>query len=194
MYALFDSPDYGNTFGLETQQFLSNYANTPRNLQPPPWNPGTRVYDFYDSFSTAASTGPDNHLEAAGSVGNVIRKSVYSAVGGVITYTVDLPAVTSGHRLNFWTSLGIKDGAGIGGETQFQATNNGQDLFGTYFHFNQTYWVWKRWVPIMVDVTFWAGSTDLSVPHDRERYLGLDDVGTPSRLCFNYGKQQSRAR
>jgi hypothetical protein len=82
-----------NTFGLETQQFLSNYANTPRNLQPPPWNPGARVYDFYDSFSTATSTGPDKSLGAAGSVGNVVRKSVYSAVGGVITYIADLSAV-----------------------------------------------------------------------------------------------------
>jgi hypothetical protein len=121
---------YANTFGNAIKQFLSDYGNSQRNLAPPPWNPGTRVFDFYDSFSSATSTGPDNHLEAAGSVGNVVRKSVYSAVGGVITYTVSLPSVSAGQRLNFWTSLGIKDGAGIGGETQFQVTINGQALFG----------------------------------------------------------------
>ncbi len=55
---------------------------------------------------------------------------MYSAVGGVITYTVPLPSVPAGQRLNFWTCLGIKDGAGIGGETQFQVTVNGNNLFG----------------------------------------------------------------
>lgn len=114
---------------------------------------------MYDLFSNATFTGPDNHLEAAGSVGNFVRKCVYSAVGGVIKYTIPLPSVSSGQRLNFWTSVGIKDGAGIGGEVQFQATINGQNLFGQYFHLQQNYFVWKRWVPIMVDVTPWAGST-----------------------------------
>ena len=156
-YAIFDSPNYGSTFGLQLNQFLSNYGNTPRTLQPVPWNPGTRVYDFYDSFSTATSSGPDNHLEPAGSVGNVARKSVFSAVGAVITYYVSLPVVSPGQRLNFWTSLGIKDGAGVGGEAQFQVTINGNNLFGEHFNFNKNYWVWKRWVPIMVDVTSWAG-------------------------------------
>jgi hypothetical protein len=33
------------------------------------------------------------------------------------------------------------------------------DTSGTYYHFNKNYWVWKRWVPLMVDVTPWAGST-----------------------------------
>ena len=84
---------------------------------------------------------------------------MYSAVGGVITYTISLPSASSGQRLNFWTSVGIKDGAGIGGEVQFQVTINGQNLFGQYFHLQQNYFVWKRWVPIMVDVTLWAGST-----------------------------------
>jgi F5/8 type C domain len=30
---------------------------------------------------------------------------------------------------------------------------------GANYHFNKNYWVWKRWVPIMVDVTPWAGRT-----------------------------------
>ena len=116
------------------------------------------MIDLYDTFSTATSSGPDNHLEPAGSVGNVVRKTICSAVGGVITYSLQLPAVSSSQRLNFWTSVGIKDGAGIGGEVQFQASINGMDLFGPGFHLNKNYWVWKRWVPIMVDVTFWAGT------------------------------------
>ena len=158
-YAIFDSPNWGDTFGNALNKFLSDHGNSPRYLQPPPWNAGTKVYDLYDSFSTATSTGPDNHLEAAGSVGNVVRKCVYSAVSGVISYTISLPSVSVGQRLNFWASVGIKDGAGIGGEVQFQATINGQNLFGQYFHLQQNYFVWKRWVPLMVDVTPWAGST-----------------------------------
>ncbi|KAF4631756.1 hypothetical protein G7Y89_g6374 [Cudoniella acicularis] len=158
-YALFDSPNFGDTYGATLNKFLSDYGNTPRNLQPPPWNPGTKVFDFYDSFPNATQTGQDNHQEASGSVGNVVRKSVYSAVGGSINYTVSLPVVTGNQRLNFWTSLGIKDGAGIGGEAQFQVQVNGQNLFGQYFHTEQNYWVWKRWVPMMVDVTAWAGQT-----------------------------------
>jgi threonine/homoserine/homoserine lactone efflux protein len=86
-------------------------------MKPPPYNSGIRVYDFYDSFSAATSNGPDNHFGAARSVGEVFRKSVYSAVGGTIIYTVTLLAVTYGKRLNFWTSMGIKNGAGTGGET-----------------------------------------------------------------------------
>jgi hypothetical protein len=158
-YAIFDSPNWGDTFGNALKKFLADHGDSPRNLQPAPWNPGTKIYDLYDSFPAATTTGPDNHLEAAGSVGNVVRKSVYSAVGGIITYTIPLPPVSSGQRLNFWTSVGIKDGAGIGGEVQFQATIDGQNLFGQYFHLQQNYFVWKRWVPIMVDVTPWAGST-----------------------------------
>jgi hypothetical protein len=158
-YALFNSPTTGDTFGTAVNQFLSDYGNTERNIQPEPWNPGTLVFDLFDQFSSATSTGQDNHVEAAGSVGNVIRKSVYSAVPGVISYTITLPAVSSGQRLNFWTSIGIKDGAGVGGETQFQVTINGSNLFGQYYHFHQNYWVWKRWVPLMVDITAWAGST-----------------------------------
>ena len=158
-YALFSSPNYGDTFGTAVNQFLSDYGNSERNLQPTPWNPGTLVFDLYDEFSSATSTGQDNHVEVAGSVGNVVRKSIYSAVPGVITYTINLPAVSAGQRLNFWTSVGIKDGAGVGGETQFQVTINNSNLFGQYFHLHQNYWVWKRWVPIMVDVTEWAGST-----------------------------------
>jgi hypothetical protein len=84
---------------------------------------------------------------------------VYSVVGGVISYTISLPSVSSGQRLNFWASVGIKDGARIGGEVQFQAIINGQNLFGQYLHLQQNYFVWKRWVPLMVDVTPWAGST-----------------------------------
>jgi hypothetical protein len=157
-YALFDSPNFGDTFGNALNQFLTDFGDTPRLTQPPPWVPGQKIVDLYDEFTSATSFGPDNHLEASGSVGNVARKSVYSAVSGVITYTLQLPNVASGQRLNFWTSVGIKDGAGVGGETQFQASINGQNLFGPGFHLNQNYWVWKRWVPIMVDVTDWAGS------------------------------------
>jgi hypothetical protein len=158
-YAIFDSPNYGDTFGTAINQFLSDYGNSARNPQPAPWNPGTRVFDLYDQFASASSSGPDNHLEPAGSVGNVVRKSIYSAVDGTITYSIPLPSVSSGQRLNFWASVGIADGPGIGVEAQFQVTVNGWNLFGPGFTFEQNYWVWKRWVPIMVDVTNWAGST-----------------------------------
>ncbi|KAH6662473.1 hypothetical protein B0J14DRAFT_662668 [Halenospora varia] len=158
-YAIFGSPNFGDTFGNSLKKFLSTHGDTPRNQQPAPWNPGTRVFDFYDSFPQATATGPDNHLEPSGSVGGVARKSVYSAVGGTIGYKVSLPGVSSGQRLNLWTSLGIRDGAGIGGEVQFQVQVNGQNLFGPNFHFHKNYWTWKRWVPMMVDVTPWAGQT-----------------------------------
>jgi hypothetical protein len=144
------------------------------------------VYDFYDAFSTATSTGPDKSLGAAGSVGNVVRKSVYSAVGGVITYIADLPAVISGQRHNFWASLGIKDSAGISGETissnhqwlrpfrhlfSLQPKLLGVEALGS--HHGGCYFLgWEY--------------CNFSIPHDRERCLGLDDVGIPSRLCFKY--------
>jgi hypothetical protein len=107
-----------------------DHGNSQRNLAPLPLNPGTRVYDFYDSFSSSTSSGPDNLLEVAGSVGNVVRKSVYSAVSGVNTDTLPLPSVSAGQRLNIWTSLGINDGAGLGGVAQFQLAVNRSALFG----------------------------------------------------------------
>jgi hypothetical protein len=158
-YAIFASSRFGDTFGCAIKQFLLDHGNSPRNAQPLPWNPGRRVFDLYDSFSTAVTSGPYNCLEPAGSVGNIVRKSIHSAVEGLLTYKIQLPSITSGQRLNFWTSVGIKDTGGIGGEIQFQATINGSKLFGRGFHLHQNYWVWKRWVPIMVDVSFWAGET-----------------------------------
>lgn len=159
-YAIFDSPDFGDAFGLAIKRFLVDYGNTPRRAQPPPWNPGPKVLDLYDMFSNASIVGRDNHLEASGSVGNVVRKSIQSQVPGTISYSaLTLPAVSSGQRLNLWTSVGIKDGAGMGGDVQFQITINGVNLFGPGFELSKNYWVWKRWVPIMVDVTLWAGTT-----------------------------------
>lgn len=76
-------------------------------------------------------------------------------MGRSVTYTTTFPS----GRLNFWTSLGIRDGAEIAGEVQFQVKINGQNLLGQYFHLNPNYWVWKRWVPIMVDVSPWAGQS-----------------------------------
>jgi hypothetical protein len=156
-YAVFASPHWGDSFGYAIKEFLLDHGNSPRNVQPPPWNPGTCLVDLYNSFSTATTSGPDNHLEPSGSVGNFVRKSIYSAVEGIITYTLQLPVVSAGQRLNFWTSVGIKDGNGVGGEVQFQASINGANLFGPGFHLNKNYWVWKRWVPLMVDITYWAG-------------------------------------
>ena len=161
-YAIFESPNWGDTFGNSIKQFLTDYSNTPRNVQPVPWNPGNKVYDLYDQFSTSAQSGIDNHLEPAGSVGNVGRKSIFSHVDGVITYTITLPVVSQsvGQRINFWTSVGIKDGAGVGGDVQFQAIiNGGSNLFGPSYHLHKNYWVWNRWVPMMVDLTDWAGQT-----------------------------------
>jgi hypothetical protein len=158
-YAIFASPQFGDTFGYAIKRFLLDHGYSPRNVQPPPWNPGTKVLDLYDSFEPAVCSGPDNHLEAAGSVGNAVRKSIYSAVGGLLSYSIRLPAVAPGQRLNFWTSVGIKDGSNIGGEVQYRATINGASLFGRNFHLNKNYWVWNRWVPIIVDITYWAGQT-----------------------------------
>ncbi|KEF63143.1 uncharacterized protein A1O9_01119 [Exophiala aquamarina CBS 119918] len=157
-YALFGSPNYGDTFGNAVARFLSDYGSRQRNTQPPATNPGTKVYDLYDQFSSATKSGPDNRLVATGSVGNAVRKSIFSHVSGTLTYTVSLPSVSSSQRLNFWTSLGVQDGAGAnGGEAVFQATINGANLFGRGLHLNKNYWSWKRWVPMMVDVTPWAG-------------------------------------
>ena len=181
-YSLFDSPNYGDTFGDAIKQFLSDYANTPRNLSPPPWNPGNNVYDLYDQFGSATSQGPDNHLDPAGSTGNAVRKTVYSAVGGNITYTTTLPAAPAGQRLNFWTSLGIKDGAGPGGGiSTFQVTINGNLLFGSGMGLPQNYWIWKRWVPIMVDVTAWAGNeVTIVLETTGNDYYGWTQWGAPA--------------
>jgi hypothetical protein len=109
-------------------------------------------------FPTPASTSKDAHLEPAGSVGHVVRKSIFSHVAGNIEYKLKMPSVNCEERLNFWTSLGIKDGArSDGGEATFQASINGQNLFGPGLRLNKNYWSWKRWVPMMVDVTWWAG-------------------------------------
>ena len=157
-YAIFSSPNYGDAFGNALAEFFSDYGNNKRLSQPPPWNPGQVVVDLYDSFETAQKSGPDNHLEANGSCGNIVRKTVYSAVGGTVTWQVTIPAVQSPERLNLWTSVGIKDGAGTnGGETQFHISINGQALLGSGFHLHKNYWSWKRWVPMMLDVSDWAG-------------------------------------
>lgn len=170
-YAIFASPRYGDTFGNAIKQFLLDYGNSPRNTQPVPWNPGRRIFDLYDQFREAAANGPYNRQESDASVGNVVRKTIHSTVPGLLTYKLKLPSIAPGQRLNFWTSVGIKDGDGIGGEVQFQATINGMNLFGRGFHLHQNYWVWKRWVPIMVDISFWAG---------QEITLQLRTTGNPS--------------
>ena len=158
-YSLFNSSQFGDTFGDAINLFLSDHGDSPRNLAPPPWNPGNIVYDLYDEFDSATSEGPDNHLDPNGSSGNAVRKTVYSAVGGNITYTTTLPAAPSGQRFNFWTSIGIKDGAGSGGIATFQITINGSPLLGSGgMALPPTYWIWKHWVPAMIDVTPWAGS------------------------------------
>lgn len=159
-YAIFDSPNFGDTFGNALAKFFKDFGNTKRYTQPAPWNPGKKVADLYDLFPKATSTGPDNQVKSDLSVGNVVRKSVYSAVGGTITFSVTLPSISGSERINFWTSLGIQDGAGSnGGEVTFQAAINGENLYGPGFHLHQNYWSWKRWVPMMADVTQWAGQT-----------------------------------
>jgi hypothetical protein len=157
-YAMFGSPNFGDTFGNAISRFMRDFGNTKRYTQPPPWNPGNKIHDLYDLFPTSASTGKDNHLEPVVAVGRVVRKSVFSHIGGNIEYKIKLPAVNGDERLNFWTSLGIRDlAAASGGEAVFQASINGQTLFGPGLHLNKNYWSWKRWVPMMVDVTWWAG-------------------------------------
>jgi hypothetical protein len=158
-YSMINSPTTGDTFGNAVQSFLANYGNTPRNAQPTPWNPGTLVYDFTDNFASATKSGPDNHVEAAASVGGVTRRGIFSHVGGTITYTVALPSVASGQRLNLWNSIGIRDDAGVGDNDFGQVTINGAPLYGTGLTVNKSNWQWKRWTPAMVDVTPWAGST-----------------------------------
>lgn len=128
-YSLFDSPTTGDTWGDNINAFLAAYANTARPQQPPAWNPGSKVFDLYDSFSDATESGPDNHVAANGSSGGVAVKTVYEAVGGVITYSIDLPAASDGQRLNFYAAIGIKDGAGSnGGTATFQAAINSDSL------------------------------------------------------------------
>ncbi|ERS98526.1 uncharacterized protein SPSK_05994 [Sporothrix schenckii 1099-18] len=160
-YALFGSPTTGDTWGNNINKFLATYADTARPQQPPGWNPGRKVFDLYDAFATATASGPDNHLAANGSSGGVALKTVYEAVGGVITYTVPLPAVRDGQRLNFYAALGIKDGAGPnGGTATFQAAINGDSLLlGNGIILPPTYWTWKHWLPVLADVTAWAGQT-----------------------------------
>ncbi|KAI5460782.1 hypothetical protein BGZ63DRAFT_425266 [Mariannaea sp. PMI_226] len=162
-YSLFGSPNFGDTWGNAIAKFISTFANTARNLQPPPWNPGENVYDLYDNFDSAVKSGPDNSLAANGSTGNMSRKTIFSHVGGKITYTTKLPSVSTGQRLNFWTSVGIRDGAGSGGDASFQVKINGNALFGSNgLILPKNYWIWKRWLPAMVDVTPWAG-TDVTI-------------------------------
>ena len=156
-YAIFGSPNYGDTFGNALKDFLSHYADTERNLSPAPWAPGKKVYDLYDNFGSATSSGPDNHLASSGTSGNAPHKTIYEAVGGSISFSTKFPSVSNGERLNFWTAIGIKDGAGSGGISTFQVTINGNALFGDGMALPPTYWIWKHWVPVMVDVTAWAG-------------------------------------
>jgi hypothetical protein len=193
-YAIFGSPNFGDTFGNALNQFMKDYGNTKRYTQPPPWNPGNKVHDLYDLFPTASSTGEDNHLESVGAVGRVVRKSVYSAVGGEIEYKIQLPSVAPDQRLNFWTSLGIRDGAGSqGGEATFQASINGQNLYGPGLHLNKNYWTWKRWVPMMVDVTWWAGQeVTLTLTTSGNNIYGWTTWGAPAIYVTATGNDLAR--
>ncbi|KAF7546565.1 hypothetical protein G7046_g9265 [Stylonectria norvegica] len=157
-YALFNSPSFGDTWGNAIKHFISDYSETARNFEPPPWNPGELVYDLYDNFASATKSGPDNSLATNGSCGGASRKTIFSHVSGKITYSTKLPPVSQGQRLNFWTSIGVRDGAGAGGEATWQVSINGATLFGDGIDLPRNYWAWKRWLPIMVDVTHWAGA------------------------------------
>lgn len=159
-YSLFGSPNFGDVWGNAIRDFINDYSDTSRNFQPPPWNPGEKVYDFYDEFDSATKSGPDNSLVVDGTCGGVSRKTIFSHVAGTLTYSVTLPAVSSGQRLNLWTSIGVKDGASSsGGMATWQIKINGTPLFGTSgLILPKNYWTRKRWAPAMVDVTAWADS------------------------------------
>ena len=164
MYAMYNSEQYGDAWGQGLGKWMSDHENEPRYTQPEPWNPGQKVLDLYDNFANAtASTGADNHQEANATCGNVVRKSIYSAASGSISWTVAFPSVkdTNTQRLNLWTSLGVKDGASTnGGPVSFQIVLDGNLLLGTNgLTLPQNYWTWKRWVPIMIDITPWEGQT-----------------------------------
>ncbi|CAK7214585.1 hypothetical protein SEUCBS140593_002231 [Sporothrix eucalyptigena] len=187
-YSLFDSPTTGDTWGDNINAFLAAYGDTPRLLEPPAWNPGNKVFDLYDNFVNASESGPDNHLAANGSSGGVAVKTVYSAVGGVISYTIDLPALTeSTQRLNFYAALGVKDGAGNGGGTcTFQASvtdSTGTEtlLLGNGIIIPPTYWTWKHWMPVLSDVTAWAGQTiTFTLTTTGNSYYGWTQWGSPA--------------
>ncbi|OAQ72037.1 f5/8 type C domain-containing protein [Pochonia chlamydosporia 170] len=181
-YSLFDSPTTGDTWGNALVKFLKDHGNTPRYTQPPGWNPGDRVYDLYDNFDSATKSGPDNRVNVSGSSGNVALKTVYSAVGGTISWSFTLPSVSNGRRLNLWTKVGIDDGAGAGGGTAtWLASMNGTPLFGNGVVLAPTYWVWKHWLPVMVDVTEWAGKqVTLSLSTTGNDYYGWTQWASPA--------------
>lgn len=181
-YSLFDSPNFGNTFGDAIKEFLSTYGDIPRHLEPPPWNPGKKVYDLYDEFNLASKSGPSNLLIANGTSGSVPRKTIYSAVGGIITYKTQLPSVSNGERLNFWTSIGILDGAGPGGGiSSFQLTINGDPLYGVGLALPPTYWIWKHWLPSLTDITRWAGQeVTIALATSGNEYYGWTQWGAPA--------------
>ena len=156
-YSLFGSPTTGDTWGNAISKFLSDHGDTPRNAQPLSSNPGAKVYDLFDNFASATQSGPDNHVNATGSTGNKSLKTVYSAVGGSISWKFQLPAVSNGERLNLWTAAGVKDGAGAGGPATWLASINDSPLLGHGVVLPQTYWIWKHWLPLLADVTAWAG-------------------------------------
>ncbi|CAK7231829.1 hypothetical protein SBRCBS47491_008062 [Sporothrix bragantina] len=187
-YSLFDSPTTGDTFGNNINAFLAAYGDTPRLLQPPAWNPGNKVVDLYDSFGDATQSGPDNHLAANGSSGGVALKTVYEAVGGVISYSIELPTLAENtQRLNFYAALGIKDGAGSGGGTcTFQASitdSSGSQslLLGNGIVIPPTYWTWKHWMPVLADISAWAGQTvTFTLTTTGNDYYGWTQWGSPA--------------
>lgn len=180
-YSLFDSPTTGDTWGNALKQFLSDYGNTPRYRQPPGWDAGAKVYDLYDNFQSATKSGPDNDVAESGSTGNVTLKTVYSAVGGSISWKVQLPSVSGGDRLNFWTAAGVKDGAGAGGPGTWLASINGSPLLGHGVILPQTYWVWKHWLPLLADVTAWAGQeVTLTLSTTGNDYYGWTQWASPA--------------
>lgn len=183
VYSLFGSPSYGDTYGNAVRQFLADKANTPRAVQPPPWNPGTNVYDFVTNFSSATGSGPGNLVQEADSVGGVIRRGIFEHVGGTLTYSVALPSVSGSQRLNLSTSLGIKDGAGVGGgSAAYQVAINGANqLGGNGITLTQNDWQWKRWHPVMIDVTAWAGTTaTFTFTTTGNSYYGWTQWGSPA--------------
>jgi hypothetical protein len=136
---------------------------TPRPPRVDPSAPGTTAIDLFATFAQATSaSSPDTHAAPGAKVGGVAMDAIFEhppGPGGTATLTFAqraLPA-TSG-RLLFVAWLGFVDTAGFGGDGALARLRvAGQPVFEDFVGREDTWW--KRWRPIVVDVTGSAGKT-----------------------------------
>ncbi|MCL5069423.1 MAG: fibronectin type III domain-containing protein, partial [Actinobacteria bacterium] len=174
-------------FGYATEDFYSQYKNTPQ--KPRLWNedPQTAIYGLYGMYDSAQkSSGTDVAQVQPAAVEGIPKNSISLRNQAYITYTVSLPGVTGNQRLYLKLLTGIQDS---------ESNHVGYDVSviinsAVVRTISQDASWWRRWEPALIDLTSYAGTTiSLQLKNNQDQLMCLgepriykvsDDLSAPA--------------